>query len=57
MPGYSGAGSGTSAHFTAYAKGDLNCNGTLAEFVRLGEVSSAGNPVGNYQPIVLNELE
>jgi hypothetical protein len=57
MPGYSGSGTGTGAQFTAYAKGDLNCNGTLAEFLRLGQISSLGNPGGSYQPIVINELE
>ena len=57
MPGYTGSGAGTNAQFTAYAKGDLNCNGTLAEFVRVGSINSVGNPVGNYQPIVINELE
>jgi prepilin-type N-terminal cleavage/methylation domain-containing protein len=57
MPGYSGSGTGTSAQFTAYVKGDLNCDGKLAEFVRLGSIGSLGDPVGNYQPIVANELE
>jgi len=36
MPGYSGSGTGTASQFTAYAKGDLNCNSTLATFVRSG---------------------
>ena len=57
MPGYSGAGSGTDAQFTAYSKGDLDCDGTLAEFIRQGAVRSAGDPTGNVQPIVVNELE
>jgi acyl-CoA reductase-like NAD-dependent aldehyde dehydrogenase len=57
MPGYSASGSGTSAQFTAYSKGDMNCNGKLAEFIRQGGVSSTGDPVGNFQPVVLNELE
>jgi type IV pilus assembly protein PilA len=57
MPGYSGAGSGTDAQFTAYSKGDLDCDNTLAEFIRQGAVNSAGDPTGNSQPIVVNELE
>jgi type IV pilus assembly protein PilA len=57
MPGYSGSGSGVSAQFTAYAKGDMNCDSTLAEFVRVGGVNSSGDPVGNFQPVVINELE
>ncbi len=57
MPGYSGSGTGVSARFTAYAKGDMNCNNTLAEFIRVGGVNSSGDPVGNFQPVVVNELE
>ncbi len=57
MPGYSGADSGTNAQFTAYSKGDMDCDGTLAEFIRQGAVNSAGDPTGNVQPIVVNELE
>jgi prepilin-type N-terminal cleavage/methylation domain-containing protein len=57
MPGYSGSGSGTSAQFTAYAKGDLDCDGTLAEFIRAGRVSSLGDPIGHFQPYIVNELE
>ena len=57
MPGYSGSGTGVSARFTAYAKGDMNCDNTLAEFIRVGGVNSSGDPVGNFQPVVVNELE
>jgi type IV pilus assembly protein PilA len=57
MPGYSGTGSGTSAKFTAYAKGDLDCDKTLAEFSRLGEINSNGDVTGSYQPYIVNELE
>ena len=57
MPGYSGAGSGTDAQFTAYSKGDLDCDSTLAEFIRQGAVSPTGDPTGSAQPIVVNELE
>jgi prepilin-type N-terminal cleavage/methylation domain-containing protein len=57
MPGYSGSGTGTASQFTAYAKGDLNCNSTLAEFIRSGGVNSAGDVTGAYQPLIINELE
>jgi prepilin-type N-terminal cleavage/methylation domain-containing protein len=57
MPGYSSTGQGTNAQFTAYTKGDLNCNGTLAEFYRNGSVGNTGDLLGNYQPSVRNELE
>jgi prepilin-type N-terminal cleavage/methylation domain-containing protein len=57
MPGYSGSGTGTSAQFTAYAKGDLNCNTTLSEFIRSGGVNTAGDVTGAYQPLIKNELE
>ena len=57
MPGYSGAGAGTSGKFTAYAKGDLDCDTTLAEFIRHGGVSSLGDPTGDFQPVVVNELD
>jgi len=57
MPGYTGAGQGTNALFTAYSKGDLNCNGKLAEFFRIGAIGSNGEVAGSYLPIVLNELE
>jgi len=57
MPGYSGSGEGLTALFTAYVKGDLDCDGTLAQFFRQGKVSSLGDPVGHFQPYILNELE
>jgi type IV pilus assembly protein PilA len=57
MPGYSGTGTGTSAQFTAYAKGDLDCDTTLAHFSRQGGINSNGDVTGSYQPVVLNELE
>jgi prepilin-type N-terminal cleavage/methylation domain-containing protein len=57
MPGYSGTGTGTASQFTAYAKGDLNCNGVLSEFVRSGGINGAGDVTGSYQPTIINELE
>ena len=57
MPGYSGTGTGIASQFTAYAKGDLDCDTTLAEFIRSGGVNATGDVTGSYQPLVKNELE
>ena len=57
MPGFSAAGSGSAALFTAYSKGDMNCNGILAEFKRLGGVNAAGDVSGSHAPVIVNELE
>jgi prepilin-type N-terminal cleavage/methylation domain-containing protein len=57
LPGYSGTGVGSAAQFTAFAKGDLNCNGTLSTFSRNGSINSNGDVTGSYQPIIANELE
>ena len=56
-PGYSGANTGTSATFTAYARGNLNCDAVFAEFSRIGGVSSLGDVTGSFQPTVSHELE
>jgi prepilin-type N-terminal cleavage/methylation domain-containing protein len=57
MPGYSGAGTGTSAQFTAYVRGDMDCDGTLAEFSRFGNVGGNGDVAGAVQPYIVNEYE
>lgn len=57
LPGYSGAGTGSSAQFTAYAQGDLNCNKTVSSFKRTGLINSNGDVSGSYQPQITNELE
>jgi prepilin-type N-terminal cleavage/methylation domain-containing protein len=57
MPGYTGTGEGSSAQFTAYAKGDLNCNKALSEFSRMGAINSNGDVTGSYQPYIVSELE
>jgi type II secretory pathway pseudopilin PulG len=57
LPGYSGSGVGSAAKFTAFAKGDLNCNTTLSTFERTGAINSNGDVTGSYQPIITNELE
>jgi len=57
IPGYTSSGTGTSATFTAYSKGDLDCDGKFAEFWRIGHIDSAGKVDGNYQPIVKRPYE
>jgi prepilin-type N-terminal cleavage/methylation domain-containing protein len=57
VPGYTGSGTGAAAQFTAFAKGDLNCNSTLAKFARQGGINSNGDVSGSYQPQITNELE
>jgi hypothetical protein len=57
MPGYTANGTGSSAQFTAYSKGDMNCNHTLAEFFRSGSISAQGDVSGNRIPFIVNELE
>ena len=57
LPGYSGTGVGSAAQFTAYAKGDLNCNGTNSTFARTGLINGNGDVTGSYQPLITNELE
>jgi prepilin-type N-terminal cleavage/methylation domain len=57
LPGYTGSATGSSATFTAFAKGDLNCNATLAMFSRQGGINTNGDVTGSYQPLITNELE
>jgi prepilin-type N-terminal cleavage/methylation domain-containing protein len=57
MPGYSADGNNTSAQFTAYSKGDTDCDGKLAEFARLGRISPQGDVTGSIAPVIYNELE
>ena len=57
LPGYSGSGQDTSAQFTAYALGNLNCNATRSQFIRNGSVTASGDVTGSFQPTVINELE
>jgi prepilin-type N-terminal cleavage/methylation domain-containing protein len=57
LPGYTGAATGSSAQFTAYARGDLNCNTVVSEFFRQGSVNNNGDVTGSYQPQINNELE
>jgi prepilin-type N-terminal cleavage/methylation domain-containing protein len=57
LPGYSGTLTGTSSQFTAFAKGDLDCDAILATFMRQGMINSNGDVTGSYQPTIVNELE
>jgi len=56
-PKYTSAGTAAASTFTAEAIGDLNCNGTLSNFKRLGAVDANGDVSGSKTPIVTNELE
>jgi hypothetical protein len=57
LPGYTSQGTGTHATFRAYVKADHDCNGTLAEFWRDGSINSAGDVIGRYMPVMVNEQE
>jgi prepilin-type N-terminal cleavage/methylation domain-containing protein len=57
MPGFSASGTGVAAKFTAFSKGDLNCNGVLAEFSREGGINSIGDVSGSRIPSIVSELE
>jgi prepilin-type N-terminal cleavage/methylation domain-containing protein len=57
MPGYTASGTGVGAVFTAFSKGDLNCNSTLSKFMRQGSVNSAGDVAGSHVPNIVAELE
>ncbi len=56
-PKYTSAGTGTASTFSAEAIGDLDCNGTLASFKRLGAIDGNGDVSGSRAPIITNELE
>ncbi len=54
---YVSEGTGTSARFTARAVGDLDCDGVLSTFERVGAVDAALNVMGGGGIYVENELE
>jgi type IV pilus assembly protein PilA len=57
-PSYlNGGGIGNAATFTATASGDLDCDGTIATFTRLGGIGPTGDVVGGGAPTVVHELE
>jgi prepilin-type N-terminal cleavage/methylation domain-containing protein len=57
MPAYTGgSGTGTAAQFTAQALGSQGCI-KLATFTRQGYITAQGDPAGQTQPVVQNELE
>jgi len=56
-PKYTSNGTLNAATFTAEAIGDLDCNGTLSNFKRLGAIDANGDVTGSKAPIVTNELE
>lgn len=58
MPGYSGAGTGSDAKFTAIAQGSAGADcSKWATFRRDGFVTSAGDVAGQTQATVTNESE
>lgn len=57
VPQYVSAGVGTSAYFEARAWGDLDCDGTLAEFSRQGSVGPSGEVSSQFGMRVVNEIE
>lgn len=50
-------GTGAGAMFTARALGDLNCDGVLSTFERVGTVDAEGNVTGGAGMYTANELE
>ena len=57
LPSYTAAGTGNASTFTAVATGDLDCDGTVATFTRMGGIGATGDVVGGGAPTVTNELE
>lgn len=57
MPSYSGKDTGSSSKFTAYARGNLDCDPDVAEFWRNGSINESGDVTGAFQPATKNELE
>jgi type IV pilus assembly protein PilA len=58
MPGYTGAGTEAATVFTAAAKSDLDCDGTVAVFTRNGRVNATnGDPMGGGAVHIVNEGE
>jgi len=57
MPHYTSANTGRAATFTAEATGDLDCNGVVSDFKRLGGIDANGDVSGSKAPIITNELE
>ena len=54
---YDGAGTGVASSFTARANGDLNCDGVLSTFERVGLVDASNNVNGGAGLFQNKELE
>jgi type IV pilus assembly protein PilA len=54
---YVSTGTGIQSKFTARARGDLNCDGTLSTFERVGTVDDENNVNGGAGLFTQNELE
>jgi prepilin-type N-terminal cleavage/methylation domain-containing protein len=57
MPSYSGADTGTSSKFTAYAQGNLDCDSVVSKYWRNGSIDGNGDVTGAFQASVENDLE
>jgi len=55
--GYTSSGLGSNSTFSAYARGNLDCDDVISEFKRDGKINSSGDVTGAIQPFVINELE
>ena len=56
-PKYTSAGVGRASTFVAEVTGDLDCDGTLSNFKRLGAIDGNDDVSGSKAPIITNELE
>ncbi len=54
---YDGTGTGVDAAFTARGNGDLNCDGVLSTFERIGTIDAENNVNGGAGLFKKNELE
>ena len=54
---YTSAGTGSASSFTATAQGDLDCNGDLSRFERVGTIDADNNVSGGAGIFSENELE
>jgi prepilin-type N-terminal cleavage/methylation domain-containing protein len=57
LPRYTSTGTLRTATFTAEVTGDMDCNGVVSDFKRVGLVDGNGDVSGSKAPIITNELE
>ncbi|MCG5053961.1 MAG: prepilin-type N-terminal cleavage/methylation domain-containing protein [Myxococcales bacterium] len=56
-PLYSSAGVSTASNFTAEAEGDLDCDNTLAQFRRIGQINATTGDAYSFNTVLGNEIE